>query len=256
MNTNHSSPSLSTDTYSNNVNSTSTTNRMQTSPHSALKKRILNALKQDEQHNNQILQYSSSITEQKTNDQDKQQRDIENLSKDSTSSKNFSTINNSTETATSGFLIVSPSSSATTNSSTSASSTNTHFNYENLPSTIPSKISDNNMNNSTFQWPLQISQFDRRSSVAVENQTLNSLPSTPYTPPPMLSPFRKGSGLYYHIFSQTTPNAQQTAMAITPVLPFTPIPNEISRPKINIGKEYQAIIPKLQMDIDDDDTSL
>ncbi|CAF1523721.1 unnamed protein product, partial [Adineta steineri] len=76
------------------------------------------------------------------------------------------------------------------------------------------------------------------------------------TPPPMLSPFRKGPGLYYHVFSHTPAATQQTTTTVpTPGLPFTPVPDEISGPKINIGEKYQAAIPKLQtkIDIDGDD---
>ncbi|CAF0739816.1 unnamed protein product, partial [Rotaria sordida] len=182
------------------------------------------------------------------------------------------TITTTIKRSTSGFLIISPTSSSSTitNSSTSTSSTNTHFNYENLSSTILSKTSDNtnnnnnndnnnnnnnnnSSNNSSFQWPAQISQFRRPQNLNAGSQTPNPPPTTPYTPPPMLSPFRKGSGLYYHVFSQTTPAAQQTSTVATPILPSTPIPDEISGPKINIGKDYQAIIPELQTKIDNDD---
>ncbi|CAF4668235.1 unnamed protein product, partial [Rotaria socialis] len=161
----------------------------------------------------------------------------------------------SVKKSTSGFLIISPSSSSRASSSTSTSSAKTHFNYENVTSVNPLKSPDsttiNNMNNSSFQWPSQISQFRRLQNLG--SQTPNPLPSTPYTPPPMLSPFRKGSGLYYQVFSQTTPVPAQTSTVATPVLPFTPIPDEISGPKINIGEDYQAAIPKLQIKIDYDD---
>lgn len=76
----------------------------------------------------------------------------------------------------------------------------------------------------------------------------------------MLSPFRKGPGLYYHVFSQTTPVPPPTTTAVptvpTPVLPYTPIPDEISGPKINIGEQYQAPIPKLRTKIASEDTGL
>ncbi|CAF2550919.1 unnamed protein product [Rotaria sp. Silwood2] len=289
INTSHCSPSSSNDMCNNNNNNNNNTNNNtnnssiinsrqssplanSTSSHAVLKKRILNALKQeaqDEQQNNQIIPDCSPFMEQ-NNDQDKQQINTENSSEDPTSSlilktisdNNNLTIDITTKKSTSGFLITSPSSSSTvTNSSTSTSSTNTHFNYENISSTmIPSKTSDNNNNNnnnsnsSSFQWPSQISQFRRPQNLNIGSQTPNPLPTTPYTPPPMLSPFRKGPGLYYHVFAQTTPVAQQTSTVATPVLPFTPIPDEISGPKINIGNDYQAIIPKLQMKIDNDDT--
>jgi hypothetical protein len=233
----------------------------------APKKRILNALKQeqDEQQNNQLLQDFSPIIELNT-DQDKSQLSLDNSFEDPNSSYTLKIIPDvdspTTDTtatkksATSGFLITTPSSSTTTNSSTSSTSSNSHFNYENLSQTIPSKTSENpnNSNNSSFQWPSQISQFRRQQSLNVGSQTPNPLPSTPYTPPPMLSPFRKGPGLYYHVFSQTTPAAQQTSTVPTPVLPYTPIPDGISGPKINIGQEYQANIPKLYTKFEDDDT--
>jgi hypothetical protein len=229
----------------------------------APKKRILNALKQEaqdeQQQNNQLIQDFSPII-----DHDKQQLNLDNSFEDPTSSFTLkivpivdSPITEPPKKATSGFLIVTPSSSTTTNSSTSSSSSsNTHFNYDHLSQTNPVKISDNpnNSNNSSFQWPSQISQFRRQQSLNIGSQTPNPPPSTPYTPPPMLSPFRKGPGLYYHVFSQTTPAAHQTATIPTPVLPFTPIPDEISGPKINIGENYQAFIPKLQMKFEDDDT--
>jgi hypothetical protein len=258
-------------------NNSSIINSMQPSPltnstssFAAPKKRILNALKQeaqDEQLNIQAMQDFSPIIEQNI-DQDKQQTNLDDPTSSSTLKvvpDNDSPIVDTKKKTTSGFLIITPSSSSTinsstsssstTNSSTSSSSSNTHFNYENLPQTIPSKILENT-NNSSFQWPLQSSQFRRQQSLNAANQTPNLPPSTPYTPPPMLSPFRKGPGLYYHVFSQTTPAAQQTATVATPVLPFTPIPEEISGAKINIGKDYQADIPKLRMKIDDDDAGL
>ena len=247
----------------NNTNNSSIISSRQSSPitnstlsHAALKKRILNALKQeaqDEQHNNQMMSDSSPYMEQII-EQDKQQA-IPNV--------NISTVDTAVKKGPSGFLITSPTSTITNSSaSTSTSSTNTHFNYENLPSTIPTKLFDtnpttntSNTNNSSFQWPSQISQF-RRQNLNIGGQTPNAVPSTPYTPPPMLSPFRKGPGLYYHVFSQTTPAAQQTSMVATPALPFTPIPDEISGPKMNIGEKYQAMIPKLRTKKDQDETGL
>ena len=161
----------------------------------------------------------------------------------------------------SGFLINTPSSSTGTNSSTSTSSSSSghkHFHYENLPLTIPVKLSEAN-SASSFLWPSQNSQFRRQLSLNPGSQTPIPLPSTPYTPPPMLSPFRKGPGLYYHVFSQNTPqlgtpSAQSAATATTPVPPFTPLPDDISGPKINIGSDYQVLIPKLKATRDDDET--
>jgi hypothetical protein len=146
----------------------------------------------------------------------------------------------------SGFLIGTPSSTGASSSSSSSSSSSTsshqHFNYENIP--LPEKKRESTP--SSFQWP---SQFRRQLSLNVSHQTSNPIPSTPYTPPPMLSPFRKGPGLYYRVFSQPGPSNETSS------IPTTPISEESTNPKINIGKEYQAIIPKLQTDIniEDDD---
>lgn len=267
----------------NNPNNASIINSCQSSPaansspsHGILKKRILNAFKQvpqDEQQNNQAIPEYSPLTDQPSVEQDKT-LSRENSSEDAASLilKPSSEANNqvieTSKKTTSGFLITSPTSSAQITSSSSASSsstssTNTHFNYD-IPTTNSSKSSDtnvtnNNTNTSSFQWPSQISQF-RRQTLHTGSQTPNVLPTTPYTPPPMLSPFRKGPGLYYHVFSQTTPVPPPTTTAVptvpTPVLPYTPIPDEISGPKINIGEQYQAPIPKLRTKIASDDTGL
>ena len=238
--------------------------------HAALKKRILNALKQeaqDEQQHNQMGQDFSPTLEQNTDQDNKSQTNVE-TSSDNSSLKVIPAIDSpipdttaiapaATIKSASGFLISTPSSSTTTTtvSSSSASSDTTHFNYENLPPIIPSQVSDQtaaNSNNDSFQWPSQVSQFRRQQSLNIASQTSNPLPTTPYTPPPMLSPFRKGPGLYYQVFSQTTPAAtQQTITVPTPSLPFTPVPDEISGPKINIGEKYQAVIPKLQTNLAD-----
>ena len=262
LNLSRSSPS-SIDMCNNN---SSIINSMQPSPltnsstssHAAPKKRILNALKQeaqDEQQNNQLIQDFSPVIEQNF-EQDKQQiNNIENSSsiEDSTYSLTLKIIpdDDQPKKLTSAFLITTPSSSSTNNSSisSSSSSTNTHFNYENFTQT---KQQSGNLTQSSFQWPLQVSQFRRQQSINNSNQISNPIPTTPYTPPPMLSPFRKGPGLYYQVFSQTTPAAQQTSAATTPVLPYTPIPDERLGPKINIGKEYQANIPKLKLNVDED----
>ncbi|CAF4024632.1 unnamed protein product, partial [Rotaria magnacalcarata] len=275
MNASHCSPSSSNDMCNNNNNNNnnniSIVNSRQSSPfansassHGVLKKRILNALKQeahDEQHTNQPISEYSPVMEQQSFEQDRQPINRENPSEDPTSLivKKSSHVHNPTveslKRSTSGFLIISPSSSSHASSSTSTSSAKTHFNYDKITAVNPSKSPDNttinNMNNSSFQWPSQISQFRRLQNLG--SQTPNPLPSTPYTPPPMLSPFRKGSGLYYQVFSQTTPAPAQTSTVATPVLPFTPIPDEISGPKINIGEDYQAEIPKRQIKIDYDD---
>lgn len=149
----------------------------------------------------------------------------------------------------SAFLISTPSSTTTSSSaSSSATSNNTHFNYDEAPHT---KIVEPTP--STFNWP---SQFRRQLSLNVGGPSLNPLPATPYTPPPMLSPFRKGPGLYYRVFSHPGSSAEPSSIPTTPILPVTPIGEESSGPKINIGREYQAIIPKLRTELNYDDTGL
>ncbi|CAF1435291.1 unnamed protein product, partial [Rotaria sordida] len=146
---------------------------------------------------------------------------------------------------TSAFLIGTPSSSTGTNSSSSSTSINTHFNYDNIQ-----QIKRSEPTPSSFYWP---SQLRRQLSLNVTNKTLDPLPSTPYTPPPMLSPFRKGPGLYYRVFSHPGTSTEPSSIPTTPLPPYTPIGEESAGPKINIGKEYQAIIPKCRTKLQDDD---
>ncbi|XP_041333163.1 transcriptional-regulating factor 1 isoform X2 [Pyrgilauda ruficollis] len=85
----------------------------------------------------------------------------------------------------------------------------------------------------------------------------------PYTPPPMLSPVRQGSGLFSSVLtSHTTSHAQLPLTPLTPtprvllcrsnsidgsVIPVTPGPGEQTvEPRINIGSRFQADIPELQ----------
>ncbi|KAI4880538.1 hypothetical protein NFI96_018571 [Prochilodus magdalenae] len=90
-----------------------------------------------------------------------------------------------------------------------------------------------------------------------------SLP--PYTPPPILSPVREGTGLYFSTFLSSiaagtqglppppTPKTSRSLLRSSsaditpPVLPLigeaTPVSLE---PRINIGSQYQAEIPELQ----------
>lgn len=106
-------------------------------------------------------------------------------------------------------------------------------------------------------------QSNLRSPVRLPDN-LHALP--PYTPPPILSPVRGGTGLYFSTFltniavsnqilpppatpkSATRSLLRSTSSEITPpVLPLitdaTPVCLE---PRINIGQQYQAEIPSLQ----------
>ncbi|XP_070705258.1 mitotic deacetylase associated SANT domain protein a isoform X2 [Pempheris klunzingeri] len=104
-------------------------------------------------------------------------------------------------------------------------------------------------------------QSNLRSPVRLPD---NPLTLPPYTPPPILSPVREGSGLYFSTFltniasnqilpppatpkSATRSLLRSTSSEITPpVLPLidaTPVSLE---PRINIGLKYQAEIPELQ----------
>lgn len=86
----------------------------------------------------------------------------------------------------------------------------------------------------------------------------------PYTPPPMLSPVRHGSGLFSSVItsSHSTAHTQLPLTPLTPtprvllcrsssidgsVIPVTPGPGEQTvEPRINIGSRFQADIPELQ----------
>ncbi|XP_061847350.1 transcriptional-regulating factor 1 isoform X4 [Colius striatus] len=86
----------------------------------------------------------------------------------------------------------------------------------------------------------------------------------PYTPPPMLSPVRHGSGLFSSVItsSHSTSHTQLPLTPLTPtprvllcrsnsidgsVIPVTPGPGEQTvEPRINIGSRFQADIPELQ----------
>ncbi|KAM9779030.1 mitotic deacetylase associated SANT domain protein a isoform X1 [Syngnathus typhle] len=94
----------------------------------------------------------------------------------------------------------------------------------------------------------------------------NPLALPPYTPPPILSPVREGSGLYFSTFltnfavsnqilpPPATPKTvsrsllRSTSSDITPpVLPLITDATPVSlEPRINIGQQYQAEIPELR----------
>ncbi|XP_078413264.1 transcriptional-regulating factor 1-like isoform X6 [Cetorhinus maximus] len=84
----------------------------------------------------------------------------------------------------------------------------------------------------------------------------------PYTPPPMLSPVRQGSGLFSNVISSSY-GGTYPALPITPLTPrillgransidamtITPGPGEQTvdiEPRINMGLRFQAAIPVLQ----------
>ncbi|XP_042334941.1 transcriptional-regulating factor 1 isoform X2 [Sceloporus undulatus] len=88
----------------------------------------------------------------------------------------------------------------------------------------------------------------------------------PYTPPPMLSPVRQGSGLFSSVItsSHSTSHPQLPLTPLTPtprvllcqsnsvdgsIVPVTPGPGEQTidiEPRINIGSRFQADIPELK----------
>ncbi|XP_022063088.2 mitotic deacetylase associated SANT domain protein a isoform X2 [Acanthochromis polyacanthus] len=106
-------------------------------------------------------------------------------------------------------------------------------------------------------------QSNLRSPVRLPD---NPLTLPPYTPPPILSPVREGSGLYFSAFltniavsnqilpPPVTPKSaarsllRSTSSEITPpVLPLITDATPVSlEPRINIGLKYQAEIPDLQ----------
>ncbi|KAM3861056.1 mitotic deacetylase associated SANT domain protein a [Diretmus argenteus] len=106
-------------------------------------------------------------------------------------------------------------------------------------------------------------QSHLRSPVRLPDHPIN-LP--PYTPPPILSPVREGSGLYFSTFlssiaasnqslpppatpkSATRSLLRSTSSDITPpVLPLITDVTPVSfDPRINIGQQYQAEVPELR----------
>ena len=209
------------------THSTSSSSSSSSSSSHAPKKRFLNAMKQEMPD-------------------DKQQTVVEDELSSPAVLKIVPDTDSPVKKAMSGFLIGTPSSTGA--SSSSSASSNTHFNYDDVP---PQKKTEPTP--SSFQWP---SQLRRQLSLNINYQTANPAPSTPYTPPPMLSPFRKGPGLYYRVFSQPGPSTEISSIPTTPILPFTPAGEESAGPKINIGREYQALIPKLRTNIDDYDEGM
>lgn len=238
INTPVQSPSsdIGTNPPSNYHPGTPSMNIMQPSPSmiAAPKKRILSALKQEAQDGQQKqsnesmgISKPSSVPEICTTIEE--EKPTKTLFPDDSTLKitpidSDSPASDSAKKSTSGFLINTPSSSSTGTNSSSSSSSSKRFFTEETNAAVST-----NPSSSSFQWPGQVSQFRRPIALNPHCRT----PSTPYTPPPMLSPFRKGPGLYYQVFPQT---------ASTP----TPSFDEIPGPKINVGEDYQAVIPELK----------
>ncbi|XP_061651350.1 mitotic deacetylase-associated SANT domain protein [Phyllopteryx taeniolatus] len=91
----------------------------------------------------------------------------------------------------------------------------------------------------------------------------NPLAMPPYTPPPILSPVREGSGLYFSTFllssaaggppSATPKSATRSLLCSSscdmtpPVLSAVSEPTPVSiEPRINLGSQYQAQVPDLR----------
>uniref|UniRef100_A0A3B4T9F2 Mitotic deacetylase associated SANT domain protein a n=1 Tax=Seriola dumerili TaxID=41447 RepID=A0A3B4T9F2_SERDU len=104
-------------------------------------------------------------------------------------------------------------------------------------------------------------QSNLRSPVRLPD---NPLTLPPYTPPPILSPVREGSGLYFSTLmtniavsnqilpppatpKSATRSLLRSSSEITPpVLPLISDATPVSLERINIGQKYQAEIPDLQ----------
>ncbi|XP_066494334.1 zinc finger protein 541 isoform X2 [Tiliqua scincoides] len=99
-------------------------------------------------------------------------------------------------------------------------------------------------------------QSNLRSPVFLMDHLLQGLVQcSPYTPPPMLSPIREGSGLYFNTLCSSSTNAGSTKMytsvldGMDGALLFSLVKDttKISiEPHINIGSRFQAEIPDLQ----------
>nr|XP_020753687.1 zinc finger protein 541 [Odocoileus virginianus texanus]XP_020753688.1 zinc finger protein 541 [Odocoileus virginianus texanus]XP_020753689.1 zinc finger protein 541 [Odocoileus virginianus texanus]XP_020753690.1 zinc finger protein 541 [Odocoileus virginianus texanus] len=95
-----------------------------------------------------------------------------------------------------------------------------------------------------------------RSPVFLVDRLLKGLfQCSPYTPPPMLSPIREGSGLYFNTLCSTSAQASPDRLISTVLNPLDDSfgicvvkdDTKISiEPHINIGSRFQAEIPELQ----------
>uniref|UniRef100_UPI00398F4246 mitotic deacetylase-associated SANT domain protein-like n=1 Tax=Pristiophorus japonicus TaxID=55135 RepID=UPI00398F4246 len=112
--------------------------------------------------------------------------------------------------------------------------------------------------------PGALYQSNLRSPVRLLDHPMDrNFQPPPYTPPPILSPMREGSGLYFKAFLSASTNTSQPATprstpktglsrsnsADTPP-PVLSLMNEATpasiEPRINIGAQFQAVIPWLR----------
>ncbi|XP_034293980.1 zinc finger protein 541 [Pantherophis guttatus] len=99
-------------------------------------------------------------------------------------------------------------------------------------------------------------QSNLRSPVFLMDHFLQGLMQcSPYTPPPMLSPIREGSGLYFNTLCSTSTNPTPVSMytsvldGMDGALLFSLVKDTTKiniEPHINIGSRFQAAIPDLQ----------